>query len=256
MMILFFSCGVPQKEFDLLKEENERLNIELAECQLNPSQIFAQASELYNGLEFSKSKDKLVLLIKKYPNSRETKRGKRLLKKVQKEILKTNRSKKKEEKEDSSDDALSMMSKKYDVAKEVIWYTDKSSRKFYNEDSFYIYIGKKEGKKPWLGLSINNFSKSRKWLFIRKITINIDGAIYILDEENPGDFKAKEEIDGYREWFDRILKSDDIDMIRGIATGKVIKVELIGKKRTVKRTLTTQQKKAVQNVINAYNVLK
>ncbi|GGX21368.1 hypothetical protein [Aquimarina muelleri] len=259
ILIVLVSCGVPQADFDKLKQENEKLKNEIAECQLTPSQIFEQANEYYDALEYLKSKDRLISLIDKYPNSKETKKGKGLLKKVEKEIIETSKALEKDQlKENNNEDyknAISKMKKKYDVDNEVTWYSDKSSN--YTNDQNYIqtYIGKKEKRKPWLALSINYFAKN-DWLFIQRIEIIVDGKTFEIEEYTPGEFNSKEESEGKREWIDRVIKGLDMPMIKAIASGKTIKIKFVGKDDLDTRTISKQEKKAIKNVLEAFEALE
>ncbi|WP_128755309.1 hypothetical protein [Aquimarina sediminis] len=259
MILILTSCGIPQADFDKLKEENKKLKKEIAECQLTPSQILEQANEYNDALDYSKSKNRLLVLLDKYPNSREAKKGKSLLKKVEKEIIETQKALDKDKlKEDNNEDykkALAKMKKKYDVDNEVTWYSDKSSTQLNNQNFVQTYIGKKEKRKPWLGLSINYFTK-KEWLFIQRMEVDVDGKIFEIEEDTPGEFKSKEESGGKREWLDRIIKDFDMPMIKAMASGKTIKIKYVGKDDIDSRTLSKVEKKAIQNVLLAYEGLR
>ncbi len=266
-LLLAASCGVPQADFDKLKEENEKLKKEIAECELTPAQILEQAKEYYDALDYAKSRDKLKVLLKKYPNSNEGKKAKNLLRQVEEDMLgNVKKQDKKETSEEEENDegeehyernkkALAKMKKKYDLNNDVTWYTDKSSEKFKNiNNSIQIYVGKKEDRKPWIGLSINHFTK-KNWLFIKQFVITADGKVFTLEEKKPGEFNAKEESGGKREWLDRVMKKEDLPMIKKIAKSKNAKIKLVGKEKTSERKITSVEKKAFQNVLNAYEAL-
>ncbi|TPN81703.1 hypothetical protein [Aquimarina algicola] len=258
LLLLIINACVPQSDFDKLKEENERLKKEIADCNLTPSQIIEQAYEYYDKLEYTKSKDRLVFLIDKYPDSKPARKGKSLLKKVEKEILQNEKALQKEkQKEDSNEnykEALSKMKKKYDVANEVTWYSDKTSTQ-YNDDNFIqAYIGKKEKRKPWLGLSINYFSKE-DWLFIQKIEITTDDKTHVIEENTPGEFNAKEESGGKREWLDRIVKEKDFALLKAIASCKKGNIKFTGKNKEKSINISKGEIKAIQNILNAYTAL-
>ncbi len=257
LSLIIISCGVPQADFDLLKKENEQLKLEIANCQLTPKQLLEQANEFFEALEYEKSKSKITTLTLKFPNSEETKQSNRLLRKVEKEMKETaqliEKGKQVEDTNEKYIEALSKMRKRYDMNKKITWYYDKTSPKYNNENGFYIYLGKKEKRKPWLGLSINHFSKD--WLFIQQIIIDADGQTYTIEEDKPGEFKANEENDGNREWVDRIIKKDNMDMLTSIATSKTVKIKYVGKNTSLNKTLTTAQKKAIANVLDTYQML-
>ena len=256
---ILVSCGIPQADFDKLKEENKKLKKEIAECQLTASQILEQANEYYDALEYIKSKDRLITLIDKYPNSRETKKGKDLLEKVEKEIIETSKALEKDQlKENNNEDykkAISKMKKKYDVGNEVTWYSDKSSN--YSNDQNYIqtYIGKKEKRKPWLALSINYFTK-KDWLFIQRVEIIVDEKTFEIEEYTPGEFNSKEESEGKREWIDRVIKGLDMPMIKAIVSGKKAEIKFVGKDDLDTRTISKEEKESIKNVLEAFEALE
>jgi hypothetical protein len=260
MTLILVSCGVPQVDFDALKEENNKLKKEIAECQLTPTQILEQAHEYYDALEYTKSKERLEVLIDKYPNSSETKKGKVLLEKVKKGILQAKKmlNKDKQTEGNNTEDykkAIAKMTKKYDAVNEVTWYSDKSSIDVNTKSYFQIYIGKKDSHKSWLGFSINYFTK-KDWLFIQRIEIDVDGKIYDIEEDIPGEFNSKEESGGKREWIDRVVKQLEIPMIKSIASGKKVKITFFGKENVDSRTLSKMEKKAMQNVLKAFDAIR
>ncbi|TSE08927.1 MULTISPECIES: hypothetical protein [Aquimarina] len=257
-LLFAVSCGVPQEEFDRLKKENENLKQKIAECQLTPHQILEQANEYYDNLDYTKSRDRLKALVEKFPNSSEGKKGKKLLKKVEKEILANAEALEKEDQKEGNNEAyqkaLSNMKKKYDVANEVTWYSDNSSTQSNDKSYIQTYIGKKEKRKPWLGLSINHFTK-KDWLFIQRMEIDVDGKTFEIEEATPGEFNSKEESGGKREWLDRVIKELDMPMIKAIASSKVAKIKFVGKDDLNTKTISKAEKKAIQNVLDAYNAL-
>ncbi|MDY8138593.1 hypothetical protein [Aquimarina sp. 2201CG5-10] len=256
--LIMVGCGVPQADYDKLKEENEKLKKEISECQLTPNQILDQANDYYDGLDYEKSKSRLIALVEKYPNSKEAKKGKKLLKKIEKEIIEAKKADDKDKLAAPNTPeykrAISKMNKKYDVENEVTWYSDKSTSRQHNVNSFYTYIGKKDKRKPWLALVINHFSK-KEWLFIQEIVIDADGKIFTLEEENPGEFKALAESGGTREWLDRVIKIEDLDLINAVASSKKTKIKFIGKEENDERIISRTEKKALKNVLTAFEIL-
>lgn len=260
------SCGIPQAEYDTLKKENELLKEEIAECSLTPAELFEQANTFYDTEEYIASRKKLKTLLTKYVDSKEAKKGKYFLKKVENKILETARSKNKQaesipEEEETTvamsdqeiEKALAKMKKKYDIDNDVTWYTDKTSTKLNTKNYIQAYIGKKE-KKPWLGLTINYFSK-KKWLHTERIEITVDGKTFEINENDPDEFKEKEESGGKREWLDRVIKSEDIRLTQKIASSKTAKIKFVGEDDIYSRTISKTEKKSLKNVLNAFEAL-
>ncbi|MBQ4822232.1 hypothetical protein [Aquimarina sp. MMG016] len=260
ILLFIIGCGIPEAEYNKLKKENEKLKQEIAECQLTSSQLYEQATGYYDKADYLSSRKKLKTLIKKYPSSKESKKGKKFLKKVEKNIIATRHGEEVEEKEEkkiSEKDykkALSKLKKKYDVANDVTWYSDKYSPKKNSINALYAYIGKKEKKKPWLAMVINHFSK-KEWLYIQEIIITADGEVFTMEEEKPGDFKALAESGGTREWFDKVADDEDIFMMQAIASSKKCKIKYIGKEKKEERTISSKEKRALKNVLKAYEAM-
>ncbi len=270
LLLLFtISCGVPQAEYEKLKKENEKLTKDLAECELTPAQIFDQANSYYDQADYSKSRERFQILIAKYANSNEGKQGRKLLKKVESKLLETareNRNKVENSEGDfaeenhveventqKNNEAIAKMKVKYDINDHVTWYSDPSASVTNTKSYIQTYIGKKK-KKPWMGLSINYFSK-KKWLHIERIEITVDGETFEIEEETPGEFKADNTADGKREWLDRIIKKGDIQLTEKIAASKTAKLTFVGEDDVYTRTVSKVEKKAIQNVLDAFVAL-
>ncbi|WP_103866307.1 hypothetical protein [Aquimarina sp. I32.4] len=202
-ILLLNSCGVPQADYDTLKEENKKLKQE-------------------------------ILKLKKTLNDSDP------------EDQKKTKSYKK---------ALSKMQEKYDATNSVTWYSDKSSIKVNTKNYIQIYVGKKDKGKTWLGLSINYFTK-KDWLLIQRIEIDVDGKTFEIEEEIKGELKKKEESGGKREWIDRIVKQLEIPMLKAIASGKTVKIKFFGKDDVKEMTVTTTEKRSMQNVLKAFYELR
>ncbi len=266
-LIFTIGCGVPQADFEKIKKENEDLKKELAECELTPAQMLEKATSDYDAAEYTKSRERLQTLVAKYANSNEAKQGKRLLKKVENKILETARTSRQDkaplddnvdeentdENSDNNEEAIAKMKVKYDINDDVTWYTDPSSSTLNNKSYIQTYIGKKE-KKPWIGLSINYYSK-KKWLHLQRIEISVDGEIFEIEEDTPGEFKAKKISGGKREWLDRVIKSRDIQLTEKIASSKTAKIKFVGEDDVYTKTVSKTEKKALQNVLDAFVAL-
>ncbi|GAA4274283.1 hypothetical protein U6A24_15010 [Aquimarina gracilis] len=271
LLFSILSCGVPQAEYDKLKKENENLKKDLADCELTPSQLFDQANSYYDEANYTRSRERFQKLIAKYANSNEGKQGRKLLKEVENKLLETaraNRNKtedKNEGKDDSSqakeeientdtnNKAITKMKVKYDINDDVTWYSDPSSATTNTTSYIQTYIGQRE-KKPWMGLSINYFSK-KKWLHLERIEITVDGETFEIEEESPGEFKAANISDGKREWIDRIVKKEDLRLTEKIAASKTAKIKYVGEDDVYTKTVSKTEKKAIKNVLDAFEAL-
>lgn len=252
--LLLISCGVPQADYDKLKEENEKLKRQVEECQLNASELLESAQLDYERLEYKRSKRLLENLLSKYPKSKEKRKAKKLLAKVEDALEATEKALEKDKLIEESNNVLAQMRKRVDPKQGVTFYTDKSSPQDKTISALHIYAGSKEKSKPWMGLAVNHFSKDG-WLHIQKVMINADGKIFNIQSEKPDDFKAKKESGGFREWIDHVVTQEDMQMIQTIASGDNVILTLIGKDISDKRAVTPAEKKAIQNVLEVYKIL-
>ncbi len=273
ILLLFsiLSCGVPQAEYDKLKKENEKLKTDLADCELSPSELFAQANTYYDEANYTKSRERFQKIIAKYANSTEGKKSRKLLRKVENQLLETaranrNKSENNEETVTENQDeeqsqqsakknkeAIDKMKAKYDINDDVTWYADPSAATTNATNYIQTYIGKRD-KKPWMGLSINYFSK-KKWLHLERIEITVDGEVFEIEEESPGEFKADNISEGKREWLDRVLQKNEIKLTEKIASSKVAKMKLVGEDDVYTKTISKTEKKALKNVLDAFIAL-
>lgn len=258
-IFLMGSCGIPQEEFDKIQSENKELKQQLEECQFGADKLLNQATAYFENKEFEKCKSEVAILLEKHSGSKEAKTGQELIEKANIEIQKLKEEKKKEqakrEKEEKQRlaNATKKMRKSYDDMKGITWYYDKTSPQYVNSrTNIYSYIGKKENSKPFLRFVIQYVADD--WLFIEKYIIKVDGKTYTVTEEKYGEIET-DNGGGIWEWLDRSADSDEFEIMKAVANGKEVKIRFSGKKYHKDRTVTTKEKVAMKNVINAYEAL-
>ena len=149
--------------------------------------------------------------------------------------------------------------KKIDDLEGITWYYDKTSPRYTNSNGFYLYIGDSGHKASWLRLRIQY--KGDNWLFISKYIIYVDGVEYRTINPEYGDVKRDNGYGGVWEWTDILLTTyseetiGDFSVLRAIFRGKDVKVRFVGQKYVQTITITNEQKKAINNVLEAYKAL-
>lgn len=93
------SCGVPQSEFDKLKDEIEKLTSELDECKFGAEKLIGAIEKAYNDKNYTLAKNNIIALADRHPESPKNKEYKELLLVIEKEELKIKEQKEREEKE-------------------------------------------------------------------------------------------------------------------------------------------------------------
>lgn len=259
LITILSGCGLPQSEVDKLKAEIETLKKEVDDCKNGADKLFGRASLFLDQKDFSKSKTELNNLIEKFPTSTEAKKGKELLAKIDSEIKKIEEQKKKEElakkkaEERQLTNATKNMRKNYDDMKEITWYQDKTSPRYSNYNGFYGYFGKSNTGSPFLRLKIQYAADD--WLFIEKYIIKVDGVTYEIVEEKYGEIETDNGSGGIWEWLDRSVGKKELEIMKAVANGKQVKIRFIGKQYYKDKTITSTQKRALRNVLDAFEAM-
>lgn len=99
LALFLTSCGVPQSEFDKLKDENEKLTSELDECKFGAEKLIGAIDKAYNDKNYTLAKNNIIDLADRHPESPKNKEYKELLLVIEKEELKIKEQREREEKE-------------------------------------------------------------------------------------------------------------------------------------------------------------
>jgi len=143
--------------------------------------------------------------------------------------------------------ALSKLKRTYDEFQNVTWYQSPSSPRYRSSNAFYVYFGVESGSKLPLRLVMQYFSSD--WLFIQEAKINIDGSIYTIDNT---DWERDNDSDIW-EWSDELL--DRRDLIEKIIKSKSAIIRYEGRQYYDNRTISSSQKLALKQVLEAYDAL-
>jgi len=141
------------------------------------------------------------------------------------------------------------MTKNTDKIEEIDWYRDKSSPAYNNRNGFFIYMGKHGTSDPWLRLRIQYYAED--WLFIESFILVADGQRF----ERTGAKFERDHDSKIWEWYDENLSASDLQMIRAVIDSKVAVIRFNGRQYRKDKTITSAQKTALQNVLDAYKVL-
>lgn len=265
-LILLTSCNnspqpsqIDHSEITELKAKIENLKKQLDECENGADKLLSRANLLFDQGEFARSKSNITMLLEKYPTSPEAERGKKLQPSIDSEIEELALKKKKEElnkkrkEEQRLADATSKMRRKVDDMNGVTWYHDKTSPRYTNQNGFFAYIGTIDDTHPWLRIAIQY--KADDWLFIERYIIKVDDKTYTIEENKYGEIQTDNGNGGIWEWLDRAVDQKEMEIIRAVATGKNVKIRYVGKHYHKDRTITSSEKRALRNVLDAYEVL-
>ena len=142
--------------------------------------------------------------------------------------------------------AISKMRKRHDSFESVTWYRDWSSPTYANQNAFFIYFSASDGAANNLRLKVTYFDDD--WLFVNTARINVDGEVYTLGCSN----WERDNNHQIWEWCDEPL--DNRQMIEAIIKSRKAVIRFDGDQYYDKRTITATQKRALRNVLKAYDV--
>lgn len=148
--------------------------------------------------------------------------------------------------------ALKKMRVETDKFNGTKFYTDRSSPYYANYSTFHLYIGKSEDGDPYLRLKVRYSDDD--WLFVESASINIDGDVRDLDVGS--DWDRDNGNGDIWEWVDVNATESHLSLVRDIINSKSAVIRYFGDKYRDDRVITGTQKRALQNVLDAYEALK
>ena len=143
--------------------------------------------------------------------------------------------------------ALSRLSKRFDSFQDVTWYSSPTSPRYRNANGFYLYFGVSGTSKLPLRLVMQYYSSD--WLFIENAKVNVDGSVYELSASD----WERDNDSSIWEWSDEIL--DDRALIEKIIKSKSAVIRFEGRQYYDTRSISSSQKTALKQVLQAYDAL-
>lgn len=279
--LIFFAffinaCGGPsQNDFDSINNINKALNEEIAilkneqniltteisnlkkeieELKFASNKLLSQGKLSFNEGKYELAKITFETLLAKHPDAIEAEDAKAYINKVDAELKKKlgiEEAKKEREEADNKKRiaaATKKMTKKFDEIEGITWYQESTIHPY--NTSFHLYIGQNKDGNSWLRLKIRFYSDD--WLFIKAYIIVADGQKFGKSNVK---FERDNGAGSIWEWYDENVSDADIIMIKEIIKSKKTTLRFIGDKYHKDHTITDQEKKALQNVIDAFVAL-
>lgn len=252
---LLTACGVPQQEYEALLAQNSELEAEIASLKAiienyenTPDRLYSTVAELVK----NKDIDGLTALCSKFekyhPASTECQKAKSALKKLVDERdakIKAEKAKRMQ--------AVNKLKKRYDDVSGITWYHNPYFTHYNNDNLISLYIGK-EGSRVWLRMKMSY--EGEDWIFFENAYLSYDENTKSIPFD---EYDEKKTDNGYGgrvwEWIDVNVDTDLLNYLKGMVEGKTLKMRLSGK-YTHTRTLSYNEKKGLQDVLLAYDVLK
>jgi hypothetical protein len=134
----------------------------------------------------------------------------------------------------------------------IKFYTDRSTPYYSNYSTFHLYIGKNGDSDPYLRFKVRYSDDD--WLFVDSASINIDGDIRDLDVGS--DWERDNGSGDIWEWVDVAATESHLSLVRDVINSKKAVIRYFGSQYRDDRTITSTEKRALQNVLDAYEALK
>ncbi|MDX5326069.1 MAG: hypothetical protein LPK80_07385 [Bacteroidota bacterium] len=240
------SCTKAPSDYKDLKRENKELKEQLEACQLDPGKMLKEAMAFYDSKDYEIAETSFEKLILENPDSEEAKKAKEVLEKMEVE-----KEKKRLEKEKRLATATQKMRTNLDEFSGTTWYRDKTSPNYTDVNGFFLYFGKKKEGEPWLRMCIQYTADD--WLFINSYKIKVDDKTYTITENRYGEIETDNGGGVIWEWLDRNVSQSDMEMLYSMANGKDVVIRHVGRQYHKDRKITSKEKKAILNVIDAYH---
>jgi hypothetical protein len=141
------------------------------------------------------------------------------------------------------------MRKSYDAASQVVWYVPVSAPEVVKGSAFYLYFGR--GDRGRISpLRLKTIYYGEQALQVRRYWANADGKQLI---SLPAGAWHVEDVRHVWEWLDEpIVSARQLHDLLTLAEAKSATIYIRGKRNTRKFTLSKEQKRALRDVISAY----
>lgn len=260
-ILVVVSCGATQQEYDSLMAKNSQLEAEV----LNLKQVVESLKQvvenyentpdrLYSGVaELIANKDiegltALCAKFEKYhPASIECQKAKSAL-----QMLIDEKDAREKAEKAKRMQAVNKLKKEYDDVSGCTWYYNPYFTHYNNENLTSLYIGQK-GTNIWLRLKMSY--EGDDWIFFENAYLSYDGNTRTIPFNEYDDKKSDIGYGRVWEWIDVAVADTLLSYLKDMVNGKTLKMRLSGK-YTETRTLTENERKALQDVLLAYDVLK
>lgn len=146
--------------------------------------------------------------------------------------------------------ALGKMRVEKDKVEGTTWYYDKTTSKYLDANSFYIYLSQATTPPPGVRLHIQ-YSAS-DWIFFQTILVKADDQTFKFLAPDPQRHVNEGSVS---EWVDVPVDTGHVPMLLAVADAKNVTVRLTGPQFQKDRQLSPNEKRAFRNVLNAYHAL-
>ena len=241
-----------------LQELTDSIAKELFNYQMSPNKLKEKADIALDNEDEETIKEVIALLEKYHPESNQYTKVKNYLDTLfqRKEQRRIAEEKRKQAELNKKLMVVKRLKKEYDDVSNVTWYYNPYFTHFNNRFLTSIYIGKRNNY-VWLRLKMSFCGET--FLSINEAYLSYGGNTQRIYFDTYKDRKTDCDLlssNPWWEWFDVPVSEDLLEYLRGCANAKSVKMRFVGDKYTRTRTLSTNEMKALKDVLLAYDVLR
>jgi hypothetical protein len=133
------------------------------------------------------------------------------------------------------------------------FYYDRTTPYYADNNKFFLYIGQAPGSDPYLRMELRYSDDD--WLFVDYAEINIDGSVYEFDISS-SEWETDNGSGDIWEWADVTPTNSHLSIIDKVINSKSAIIRFTGSKYRDDVTVSSTQKRAFVNVLNAFEALK
>lgn len=256
-VILFYSCSndiAEQKEKEL-RSQIDQLKIELDDCKNGEDKLIGIIRNSYSDKDYAKAASTYSQLINKYPGTKYKAEALEISTKSNDEIEKQNAEleKQKEAEATKKRASLTKLKKEYDDIRDITWYYQRYFTHYTNVNRTSLYIGHTKGLSPSIRLKMSYMGDD--WIFFENAYLSYDGNTKEIFFDRYKERKSDNGDGDVWEWLDVSINDNDIAWFKSFAASPNAKMRLTGK-YTNTRTLTSQERQGILDIIAGYEYLK
>ncbi|MFD2116395.1 hypothetical protein ACFSTH_08080 [Paenibacillus yanchengensis] len=248
-------------ELSQVKEEQIVLTTESKpeDLQNGPNVLHAKAQQFFYKKDLDGIKDTLTVLTDKYPTSVEqinaiekliTTLSEKL--EQEKEQEKKEAAKKQAAEEKRLEEKIEKMRTNYDLVKDITWYHDKTTTEGVDRSSFALYFGEQTTGYPWLRIRLQY--SGYEWVFVDSYIIKVDDTTFNINPSN-GKIKRDNKDGKVWEYYDALVTNEIYNIITAIIDSETTIIRHQGDQYYFDWFVIEAEKKALRNVLDAYEAL-
>lgn len=259
-VLLVISCGPSQEQYNALLKENSSLKEEVAnlsaalesckseieQYKTTPDKLYAEAQKCIDKKDIEGLNAVCARFDKYHPSSPEAQKSRAALVKLIQDRDRVAAAEKAKRMQ-----AVKKLKKEHDDVAGIDWYYNPYFTHYNDSNHTSLYMGKKDGGKPWLRLKMSYYGDD--WIFFDNAYLSYDGNTL----EIPFDEYKDKKTDNYTscwEWIDVGVNDSILSFLKKMVDGKSVKMRLSGKYSKT-RNLAKNEIDGIRDVLLAYDVL-